>query len=129
MTGSAVPGSGPSQRRSRKAGGRETELKVRLSEDEKDRLRVKAAECGITMSRLMVEGALGNVRNLSERAALDAQLRDLRWLAGNVANNVNQLAHRANMAGQVRSIERLDQALEDISVLSERVEILIGRLG
>ena len=74
---------------------------VKLTEEERDQLRARAAELGMSVPRLMVESALSGVETPTERRRMIAELFETRRLLATVANNVNQLAHSANISGQV----------------------------
>ena len=90
-----------------------------LSEGEREQLRARAGELGVSVSRLLVESALPSASGLSaatltERRALLAGLFECRRLLATVANNVNQLAKAANISGQVATGRRLEQMLEEV---------------
>jgi len=86
---------------------RNTAIRVRLTEREKEEIARKAHEYGISMSRFVREAALGNVLErvvyLVDPALLSAISR--------IGNNVNQIARRLNalhLAGRLTRIEMLD---------------------
>ena len=68
-----------------------------LTEEERERLRARAAELGVSVPRLLVESALSGVETPAERRAWIAELFEMRRLLATVANNVNQLAKVANI--------------------------------
>ena len=61
----------------------------------------RAAALGVSVPRLMVEAALEGRQTPTERRNEIAALFEIRRLLATVANNVNQLARSANIAGQV----------------------------
>ena len=96
---------------------------VMLSEDERRRLRDRAAELGVSVPRLLVESALAGVETPSDRREMIAELFEVRRLLATVANNVNQLAKAANISGEIGSRERVEATLADVD------EILVGLRG
>ena len=105
------------RRRERQALPREAEQKVRLSLEEKRRLRERAGELGVSVPRLMVEAALSGVETPAQRRAWVAELFELRRLLATVANNVNQLAKVANTSGELPAGERLSRTLGEVDEL------------
>ena len=85
-----------------------------LTEAEREQLRARAKEAGVSMSRLLVESALAHVETAAERQRLLVKLNRFERLLGNLANNVNQLAHQANIAGQLVALERLTVSLDEL---------------
>ncbi len=74
---------------------------VLLTEEERDHLRARACELGVSVPHLLVESALSGVETPAERRAWIAGLFELRRLLATVANNVNQLAKVANTSGEL----------------------------
>ena len=100
--------------------------KVKLTEEERDRLRRRAAELGVSVPRLMVESALSGVETPTDRRRTVAELFETRRVLATVANNVNQLAHSANISGQVSEGRRLEQTLADVDELLAQLRRLTG---
>jgi hypothetical protein len=112
-------------RRARRAnssdGPREIVQKVKLTATEQAALKLRARAQGVSVPRLMVESALSDGETSTDRRDLLAQLFGLHRLSANIANNVNQLAAKANSentfptaAGPVLAhIERLLQRIDD----------------
>ena len=113
-------------RRGREAAPRRVYQQVKLTEVERDQLRVRAAELGMSVPRLMVESALSEVETPTERRRIVAELFETRRLLATVANNVNQLARSANISGQVASEHRLEQTLADVDRLVAQLRALTG---
>ena len=88
--------------------------KVKLTEAERDRLRARAAELGVSVPRLLVESALEGLETPTERRQLIAELFETRRLLATVANNVNQLARSANVSGQVAELRVLEPVLDEV---------------
>ena len=99
---------------------------MKLTEEERDQLRVRAAELGLSVPRLMVESALSGVETPSERRRMVAELFETRRLLATVANNVNQLARSANISGAVASERRLDETLGEVDELVADLRRLTG---
>ncbi len=113
-------------RRARESLRREVIQKVKLTDEERDRLRARAAELGMSVPRLLVESALSGVATPTERRRTVAELFEIRRLLATVANNVNQLARSANISGQVASERRLEQTLAKVDELIAQLRELTG---
>ena len=87
---------------------------VTLTEPEREQLRERAAELGVSVPRLLVESALSGVETPSDRREMIAELFEVRRLLATVANNVNQLAKMANISGGTGSRDRLNATLSDV---------------
>jgi Bacterial mobilisation protein (MobC) len=113
-------------RRAREPVARHVIQKVKLTEAERDQLRQRAGELGVSVPRLMVESALSGVDTPTDRRRLVAELFETRRLLATVANNVNQLAHSANISGQVHEGRRLEQTLAEVDELVAQLRQLTG---
>jgi hypothetical protein len=100
--------------------------KVKLTETERQQLRARAAELGVSVPRLMVESALSGVETPSDRRLQLAELFEVRRLLATVANNVNQLARSANISGQVDAGRRLKETLGEVEELLIKMRELTG---
>ena len=98
---------------------KEVELKVRISPEDKERIRSKMEEAGIlNMSAYIRKMALDGIC-----VRLDlAEVRQLIVLLQRCSNNLNQYAKRANETGSVYAadIEDLRSRLEEIWELSRQ---------
>jgi len=113
-------------RRAREPVRREMIQKVKLTNEERDRLRARAAELGMSVPRLLVESALSGVETPTVRRRTVAELFEIRRLLATVANNVNQLARSANISGQVASERRLEHTLAEVDELIAQLRELTG---
>jgi hypothetical protein len=113
-------------RRAREPVPRHVIHKVKLTAEEREQLRRRAAELGVSVPRLMVESALSGVETPTDRRRMVAELFETRRLLATVANNVNQLAHSANISGQVHEGRRLEQTLADVDELVAQLRQLTG---
>jgi Bacterial mobilisation protein (MobC) len=113
-------------RRGREAAPRRVYQQVTLTEAEREQLRARAAELGVSVPRLMVESALSGVETPTDRKQQIAELFELRRLLATVANNVNQLARSANISGQVDAGRRLEDTLGEVDELLARMRELTG---
>jgi hypothetical protein len=113
-------------RRGREAEPRRVYQQVKLTEQERDRLRARAAELGMSVPRLMVESAISGVETPTERRQMVAELFETRRLLATVANNVNQLARSANISGEVASERRLEETLCEVDELVAELRRLTG---
>jgi Bacterial mobilisation protein (MobC) len=126
---SAEPGRRPAGRgrRAREPVARAVVQKVKLTESERDQLRVRAGELGVTIPRLLVESALeGRSWTPSDRRVQLAELFETRRLLATVANNVNQLARAANISGDIALVGRLERTLGDVDGLVAGLRALTG---
>ena len=99
---------------------------MKLSEEERDQLRARAAELRMSVPRLMVESALSEVETPTDRQQTIAGLFETRRLLATIANNVNQLARSANISGQVHEGRRLEQTLADVDEILIALRRLTG---
>jgi hypothetical protein len=113
-------------RRGREAAPRRVYQQVKLTEEERDQLRARAAALGMSVPRLMVESALSGVATPTDRRRTMAELFETRRLLATVANNVNQLARAANISGQVHEGQRLEKTLADVDELVAQLRALTG---
>ncbi len=113
-------------RRGREAEPRRVYQQVKLTEAEREQLRARAAELGVSVPRLLVESALSGVETPTDRQRQIAELFEVRRLLATVANNVNQLARSANISGQVPAEHRLDETLGEVDELLQRMRELTG---
>jgi hypothetical protein len=114
-------------RREREPVPRRVFQQVKLTEEERDQLRARAAELGVSVPRLMVESALGGATGMApDRQREVAELFEVRRLLATVANNVNQLARLANTTGEVGMQTRLEDALAEVEEVVGRVRAMTG---
>jgi hypothetical protein len=116
------------RRRARETVARRAQIQVKATESERDQLRARAAQLGVSVPRLMVESALdgGGSLTATERREGMAELFEVRRLLATVANNVNQLARLANISGEVAAGERLERTLGEVDGLVARLRELTG---
>jgi hypothetical protein len=113
-------------RREREREPRRVFQQVKLTEAERDQLRVRAAALGVSVPRLLVESALEGRETPTERRGLIVELFEVRRLLATVANNVNQLARAANISGEVGTAARLEGTLDEVEDLVIRLRALTG---
>ncbi len=75
---------------------RDESYRIRLSAEEHQALRLRAAAEGVTVSRLLLDSVFRARRGPGERAALYAQFNRAAGGLGKIGGNVNQLAYWAN---------------------------------
>lgn len=124
-----LPGrSGRRRRQSNAPGGRSIEQKVRLTAEESAALHLMARKRGVSVPRLMVERALaGDGETSTDRGDLLAALLGLQRLGGNIANNVNQLARKANVEDEFPEAAR--PVLLHVRRLVQRIDSALDQLG
>jgi len=113
-------------RRGREAEPRRVYQQVKLTDGERELLRARAAELGVSVPRLLVESALEGRETSTERRQQVAGLFEVRRLLATVANNVNQLARSANISGEVAVGERLERTLVEVDELLLSIRALTG---
>jgi hypothetical protein len=113
-------------RRARQAVPRRVYQQVKLTEQEREHLRARADELGMSVPRLLVESALSGVETPTERRRMVAELFETRRLLATIANNVNQLARSANISGHVPAGRRLEQTLVEVDELVAQLRVLTG---
>jgi hypothetical protein len=113
-------------RRDREREPRRVFQQVKLTEAERDQLRARAAELGVSVPRLLVEAALEGMETPTERKRMVVELFEVRRLLATVANNVNQLARAANITGEVGTRARLEGTLGEVEDLVMRLRSLTG---
>ena len=109
-------------------GGRRVYQQVTLTSEEQQQLRERAGELGVTVPRLMVEASLSGTRTLTERAELRLRLDQLVQLLANIANNVNQVAHQANIEGRAVRRAWFEENVEGIQNLRGQIEDLLREI-
>jgi hypothetical protein len=85
-------------------------VSVRISPDELRAVAQRADDCGKCLSTYMRIVALGSIPRARPRRIEEKAVYEL----GKIGNNLNQLAKVANSTGQVRQVQRLEQALEKL---------------
>ena len=109
----------------RPVGAGRTQVNLKLSVDEREELGARASARGVSVSALLLNSALERPlpapragvgpeeRAVIERAVgvIDDSIAEL----GRIGNNINQLAHVANVTGEVSMERRLRDALDENS--------------
>ncbi len=126
------------QRRSR-GEDRTHRLSVRLSAAELRQLRERAKARGLSVTRLLVDAALDRplsaaraAVNEQDRALIDGVLEELgavRAELARVGNNLNQMAHGANISRELPAARRLEEALAEHRALTSQLMRVGVRLG
>ncbi len=117
----------PRRRRANAPQPRARQQLVWVTDEEKASLARRAAEQRVSVSRLLVESALGGGGSPEGRRAVMAQLFELRRLLATMANNVNQLARSANITGEVPTA--LSGSLTDARDLMLRIDVMLEKLA
>lgn len=90
---------------------------VRLRPEEDRMVRERARECGLTLARYMRETALGAVPRAKPRSLELEAVREL----NRVGNNLNQLAHIANINEELPAEEKLHAVLKEVLAAARRL--------
>ena len=111
-------------RNKREDGGRKHTAFVRMNDEEFTKVQGRALALGISVPRALIEAATG-VPPLTrkEREALHQELTGMKFLLGNLTNNVNQIAKALNSDADVPS-RQIRAVLERAAVAASRVEEL-----
>jgi hypothetical protein len=99
-----------------------------MSEDDHARIRAVAEGRGVSMARLLQESALSESYDRRERLAVIAALDSANRLLANVAGNINQLAHHANIAQQLVEHTQLEQALGQVREVREQLSEVLRQV-
>ena len=94
---------------------------MRMNAQDHAGIKAVAVERRVSMARLMQEAALGESYGRRERLAVIAALDSANRLLANVAGNINQLAHHANMAKELVSHCELETALGQVRELRDEL--------
>ncbi len=95
---------------------------MRLTDEEREALTRKAEQLGVSIPRLLIDSALGDVMTRGERAALVGQLDVANRLLANLTGNMNQIAYHANVAGQMTAAGEVEAALARVE--EQRLKVL-----
>ncbi|MBO5264963.1 MAG: plasmid mobilization relaxosome protein MobC [Ruminococcus sp.] len=92
---------------------RDLYLKVRVSQAEMDAIKRKFANSGMSTLSGFVRAMIfeGYIVHIDENT-----LKEIHRIANNVANNINQIAHRANVTQKVYK-----EDIEDIKSLADKL--------
>ena len=92
-----------------------------LSDEDHARIKALANQRGVSMARLLQESALSESYDRRERLGVIAALDSANRLLANIAGNINQLAHHANIAEQVVAQAELEHALGQVRDVREEL--------
>ena len=92
---------------------RDLYLKIRVSQAEMDAIKKKFANSGMSTLSGFVRAMIfeGYIVHIDEN-----KLKEIHRIANNVANNINQIAHRANVTNKVYK-----EDIEDIKSLADQL--------
>ena len=118
---------------------RSLRLSVRLNGRERDELVKRARARGLSVTRLLVDGALElplprpqvSVAD-RDRELIDGlvgELDEVRAELGRVGNNLNQMAHGANITRELPAARRLEEALAEHRALTSQLMRIGVRLA
>lgn len=114
-----------STRRHRVEGGRQHQVLLRFNDAEYEALTTRATTAGVTVQRLLADGAFASRRpQVSAPAAL---LAELRRLTASLSNNINQIARWLNSGG--RPDARITGALDAVRRAMARLDAVLAWLG
>ena len=116
-------------------GPREKRVVVKLSDEEVARLQARAIDQGVTVQGLMVAAALSDsIESVTERRRVGVELMRVQRLIGGTADNMNQIARKANTVHEVPSnfgtaIEEARNVWFTCAEVLEQLAILNRRAG
>ena len=123
------------KRQANQDGGRPVRREVRLTETEAAELSIAAQWENKTVQRYMVEAGIARARGVDPQAARETitALFKVEHQLSKLGTNINQLARHANATGEVlhaelrgelaelrRCLDRLDEAVDQVSVEARR---------
>ena len=96
------------------------DVSVRLPVAEYRELKAHAKENGFGIATVLREASLAHIRGSALRSRqVEEELRELRFLIANVANNLNQMAHHSNTirhvadeGGVLQRLRQLDELVD-----------------
>lgn len=101
---------------------------MRFNDAEYEALSARAASAGVTVQRLLADGAFASRRPpVTAPAALIAELAGLRRLIRSLSNNINQIARWLNSGG--RPDARITGALDAVQRAMTRLDAVLAWLG
>jgi ribosomal protein L17 len=92
-----------------------------MSDEDRSRIKAVADARGVSMARLMQESALSESHDRRERMAMIAALDTANRLLANIAGNLNQLSHHANMTQELLAHAELETALGQVRDLRDEL--------
>ena len=117
-----------SARRHRLEGGRSHQVLMRFNDAEYKALTERAASAGVTVQRLLADGAFASRRPpTTAPAALIAELAGLRRLIRSLSNNIHPIARWLNSGG--RPDARITGALDAVQRAMTRLDAVLAWLG
>jgi len=129
----------PAGQRRPRGEGRTHRLSVRLSAVELRWLRERAQARGLSVTRLLVDAALERPLpraqtpvSEDDRALVDGVLEELGAIRAELArigNNINQMAHGANISRELPAARRLEEALAEHRALTSQLMRVSVRLA
>jgi uncharacterized protein (DUF1778 family) len=110
------------------AGGRQVFVKTRVTPEQHEALKQRAAELRVSVSKLMVDSALTPAGlTLPEQNALWSELEGIGRQLAAVGNNVNQIARHLNSGGAMRPGE-VAGASDAVTRIAARLAAVLDEL-
>jgi hypothetical protein len=131
----AVAGKDRTRRSNAADGPRGNRVVVKLTDDELKWLTERAAPQGVTIQGLMVAAALSDsVESVTERRRVGTELMRVQRLIGGTADNMNQIAKKANTVHEVPSnfaaaIEEARATWSSCAAILEQLAVLNRKAG
>lgn len=118
-----------SGRQRRVPGGRTEVLKIKLTPEELQDVRQRAADLGVSPQRLMVDSTLSPIGlTVSERHGLWAELDRISTVLGPLGNNVNQIARALN-AGERASLGSVIGTSAKVAEVAGRLKVVLDQVS
>lgn len=121
-----------SGRQSRRQGGRDAVIQVRVSPEQNERLRAAAAAQGVSVQAHLLDraevGPLVDGWTARQRRAVAQELLQVRRILAGIGTNVNQIAKAANTDGAVNDDE-IRAALVALHERLPRLDAVAAELG
>lgn len=114
-------GVGSRSYRAHAAERRTVSFHMRMNAADHARVKALAQRRGVSVARLLQESALSESYDRGDRVVIVAALDVANRLLANVAGNINQLAHHANIAQQLVEHTQLEQALGQVREVREQL--------
>ena len=114
--------------RSRAVERRTVSFHMRMNAADHARVKVVAARRGVSVARLMQESALSESYDRDDRVVMVAALDATNRLLANIAGNINQLSHHANMAQELVAHSELEAVLGQVRAVRDELGAVLRQI-
>ena len=102
------------------------QLKIWLPEDEKSMLTAKAKEAGMTVTDWVRHRCLKTAPRRRRKGADVQELFRITGQLSSIGNNINQLAHEANLSSELPTVHELYEIRKELSTMTSHLVKALG---